>query len=106
MKDNFYLGVNTLTGTCCIIDTPVALTKENISHIMKYARYGSTDRAGNDYVERTCELQKFKLTDETLPYDGEYAWRDYDHGHSYGGVFLFDEVVCVIREDANEAQRV
>lgn len=94
---SLYLGINSSNNRCCIIDVPIDLTRENVAEVMEYARYSATNWDGCDQVSRTCELRKYDLSDEVLPYCGEYHWRELDCGHTYEGIFRFDKLVKVLR---------
>lgn len=82
-----YLGVNTKTNRCCVIETDGI-----VSHMH------ATNWNGSDEVERTLRLMNYKVTGLKTAYNGEYHGSDYDMGHTYDFIFHFNELWEVIKE--------
>jgi hypothetical protein len=93
MDVNYYLGIN--GKNCCIVKVPMRLTQDNVDEVMGFARYDATNWCGVDDIQRTCELQNYKLTDDIIKYNGKYDWTNLDHGHVYSGTFYFNRLIRV-----------
>ena len=96
MDVNYYLGIN--GKKCCIVKVPTRLTQDNVDMVMEFAHYDATNWCGNDDIQRTCELQNYKLTDDVVKHNGKYNWTNPDHGHTYSGTFCFNRLVRVDTE--------
>ena len=97
MKHYYYLGCH--GGDCCVIESLVRITREDIAEVLPFCKIHSTDWGGRDKISRTCELEGFTVVGAPIDLKKSYTHRyeDYDNDSRLTGSFRFDELQEVVK---------
>lgn len=94
---HYYLGCH--GGDCCVIESLVRITDENLEEVLPFCKISSTDWGGRDDIHRTCELNGFVVVGDPIDLKKFYAhvYEDYDCGHRTTGSFRFNQLQEVVK---------
>lgn len=97
MEHYYYLGCN--EDDCCVIESLVRITDENIAEVLPFCDISSTDWCGRDKISRTCKLKGFVVVGAPIDLKKSYTHRyeDYDNGSLMTGSFSFSQLQEVVK---------
>ena len=97
MKHYYYLGCH--EGDCCVIESLVRITEENIAEVLPFCEISSTNWGGRDKISRTCKLEGFVAVGAPIDLKKFYAhmYEDYDCGSRMTGSFSFKQLQEVVK---------